>query len=301
MHPGKRWVVRADQQAGSWTLHAPRPWDPGEHLALILQPGPAAVLAAFDLPIGVPAAWARVAGVSSFRQVLQRMDDGSWPEFHLPAEHAGQIRPERPFYPRRPGGTSRQQLVDALDLQSADQLRRACDQAIPGAIGTAAPVFWLVGAQQVGKGALSAWREVLIPALGSPHVRLWPMDGALLDLMAPGTTVIAESYPRAAYTWPLAFPRSGWSKRRQADRRARARTARAWITSSGIPIRIAPDMDAVLHTGFGPAASGEDPFDAAMGAIQAIAVLEGAVPDIPEGLPEEVRDIEGWILGRPAG
>ena len=193
MHPGKRWVVRADQQAGRWTLHAPRPWDAAEHLALILRPGAAAVLAAFDLPIGVPGAWARVAGVSSFRQVLQRMDDGSWPRFHLPAEHADQIRPERPFYPRRPGGTSRQQLVDALGLQSADQLRRACDQAIPGAIGTAAPVFWLVGAQQVGKGALSAWREVLIPALRSPHVRLWPMDGALPDLVAPGATVIVRS------------------------------------------------------------------------------------------------------------
>lgn len=301
MHPGKRWVVRADQQAGRWTLRAPRPWDPDEHLALILHPGPAAVVAAFDLPIGVPAAWARVAGVSSFRQVLERMADGSWPEFHQPAEHVGQIRPERPFYPRRPGGTSRQQLVDALGLQSADQLRRACDQAIPGAIGTAAPVFWLVGAQQVGKGALSAWREVLIPALRSPHVRLWPMDGALPGLMAPGVTVIAESYPRAAYAWPLGFPRSGWSKRRQADRRVHAAAARRWITHSGIPIDISPGMDTALDTGFGPAASAEDPFDATMGAIQAIAMLEGAVPDMPEGLPEEVRDVEGWILGRPGG
>lgn len=301
MHPGKRWVVRADQQAGRWTLRAPRPWDPDEHLALILHPGPAAVVAAFDLPIGVPAAWARVAGVSSFRQVLERMADGSWPEFHQPAEHVGQIRPERPFYPRRPGGTSRQQLVDALGLQSADQLRRACDQAIPGAIGTAAPVFWLVGAQQVGKGALSAWREVLIPALRSPHVRLWPMDGALPGLMAPGVTVIAESYPRAAYAWPLGFPRSGWSKRRQADRSKRARQAREWMAASGLAITPSPGMEAALADGFGPAPSGEDPFDATMGALQAIAALERLIADMPDDVPPATHTIEGWILGRPLG
>lgn len=301
MHPGKRWVARADDHGGSWTLRAPQPWDGRTQMALMRHPGPTAVLAAFDLPIGVPRAWAQVAAISSFREVLHRMGDGSWPEFHLPAEQIAQVSPRRPFYPLRPGGTRQQQLVTALGLDSADQLRRRCDRAIPGVIGAAAPVFWLVGAQQVGKAALSAWREVLRPALDWPATRVWPMDGSLDELIAPGTTVIAESYPRAAYAWPLSFPRAGWSKRAQAHRRERAHDARAWISTSGLPITLDPGMDAAFRDGFGPAAAGEDPFDATMGALQAIALLEGIIPDVPPEVSPEERELEGWILGRPWG
>lgn len=301
MRPSARWVVRADHGDGQWTLRAPAPWSPREHLAIMRRPGGAAVLAAFDLPVGVPRAWAQSAGVGSFREVLRRMDDGAWPLFDLPADTADQVSTTRPFYPRRPGGTSQRQLVDALGLGSVDELRRQCDRAIPGAIGAAAPLFWLVGAQQVGKAALTAWREVLVPATVWPHVRLWPMDGPLASLMEPGRTVIAESYPRAAYAWPLGFPRAGWSKRSQADRRERAREARDWLAASGIPITIDRAMHEALQDGFGPAPSGEDPFDATMGAIQAISVLEGLIPDAPPGIPQPVLDTEGWILGRPAG
>jgi len=271
------------------------------HLALICNPGPAAVLAAFDLPIGVPRTWARRAGVTGFREVLRRMDDGSWPEFHLPAEAPAQVSPQRPFYPQRPGGTRRDDLVRGLGMASSDDLLRQCDLPVPGAMGAAAPVFWLVGPQQVGKGALSAWREVIIPALRSPSVRLWPMDGSLRDLLHPGTSVIGESYPRAAYEWPLAFPRSGWSKRRQLDRRDRGRDTAKWLAASGLPVTLDEEMDAALRDGFGPASSGEDPFDATVGAVQAIAILEGLLPEMPPGLPKSTLTSEGWILGRPRG
>jgi hypothetical protein len=119
--------------------------------------------------------------------------------------------------------------------------------------------------------------------------------------MQPGTSVIAESYPRAAYAWPLAFPRSGWSKRRQSDRRQRGREALRWLAGSGLPVTLDADMSTALRDGFGPAPSGEDPFDATMGAIQAIAVLEGLLPEMPADLPRPTLEIEGWILGRPAG
>jgi hypothetical protein len=147
-------------------------------------------------------------------------------------------------------------------------------------------------------------RALLAPAAALAHVRLWPMDGALADLVAPGRTVLAEVYPRAAYTWPLGFPPAGWSKRRQADRRARGAQARQWMSSGGRGITPDRAMQAALDDGFGPAPSGEDPFDATMGALQMIAVLDGLLPGAPPALMDatgaQARATEGWILGRPA-
>lgn len=300
MRPAARWVVRADDTGGHWTLSAPEPWDPAVHGALLLRPAEQPTLAAFDLPVGVPMAWAERVGMRSFRHLLAAIGTAPWHRFAEPAATVHEISLHRPFYPRRPGGTTQAHLVQGLGLDSPDQLRRACDRGVPGRIGAAAPVFWLVGAQQVGKGALSAWTDVIAPAVATPHVRLWPADGPLAVLMAPGTVVVAESYPRAAYTWPLGFPRSGWSKRRPSDRRRRSREALAWMSASGLSIAPSREMTTALEGGFGPHARGEDPFDAAMGAIQAVAVLEGLVPDMPPGLPGAMRRVEGWILGRPA-
>lgn len=300
MRPAARWVARADDRGDGWALAAPEPWDPSRHLALILDPGDRALVAGFDVPLGVPVEWARRAGVGSFRELLGIIADAAWPEFLQPAESAEQIAPHRPFYPRAPGGTRREHLVRGLGLHSADQLLRTCDRPVPGVIGAAAPVFWLVGAQQVGKAAISAWRDVVVPAIAHPHVGLWPFDGRLGDLLAPGRAVLCECYPRAAYEWPLGFPRTGWSKRRQSDRQARSREAMEWLQASGLPVRLDPGMAAAFADGFGPAASGEDPFDAAMGALQLIAVLEGRVPPGPDpSLPDDQLAVEGWIIGRP--
>ncbi|MBM3634755.1 MAG: DUF429 domain-containing protein [Actinobacteria bacterium] len=302
MRPPARWAVRADDRGDGWQLAAPEPWDERRHMQAILDPGDAAVLAGFDVPLGVPVAWAHLAGVRSFRDLLGLIADDAWPHLLDPAPTPADIGPRRPFYPRAPGGSRRQHLVDALGLQSADDLFRACDRPVPDVMGAAAPVFWLVGPQQVGKAAITAWREVVVQAAARGHVRLWPFDGDLLDLFSPGRSAICECYPRAAYEWPLGFPRTGWSKRRQADRRARARDALAWIAASGLSVRLHPDARAALDDGFGPLPSGEDPFDATMGALQLIAVVEGLVPAGPAAhLPGTQLMVEGWILGRPAG
>ena len=270
-------------------------------MPVILEPGADAVVAGVDVPLGVPAAWAARAGMRSFRDVLGLIGDDAWPDLLEPAESAGQVGVRRPFYPRAPGGSRRDHLLQGLGLSSADDLLRACDRPVPGVMGAAAPVFWLVGAQQVGKAAISAWREVVAPAANAPHVRLWPFDGDLPGLVAAGTSVICECYPRAAYEWPLGFPRTGWSKRRQADRRARAQDALAWITASGAPVRPDRAMRAAMDDGFGVAPSGEDPFDACMGALQLISVLEAIIPAGPDpAMPDAQRAVEGWILGRPA-
>lgn len=304
MRAGSRWVVRADDHGDGWRVQAPRPWDADVYMSVIRAPGDAAVVLGLDVPLGVPRAWAEAAGARSFREVLGAIRDDRWPHLLDPAPTAADISTLRPFYPRAPGGTRQADLVRALRLASVDDLRRECDRAVTGVMGSAAPVFWLVGAQQVGKAAITAWLEVVAPAAELDHVRLWPMDGALNDLLAPGTAVLAEVYPRAAYTWPLGFPRSGWSKRRHTDRCARGRDALAWIGTGDAAIELEPEMRTALEDGFGTAASGEDPFDAAMGAFQMIAVLEGRVPDAPAEVMADTngrqRSIEGWILGRPA-
>lgn len=299
MRPAARWVTRADHHDGVWRVRQPEPWG-DQHVDLLANPGDAAVVLGIDVPLGVPLAWARVAGVGSFRDVLAHMDDGTWPRFAEPATVPDEISPTRPFYPRAPGGTSRAELVHGLRLASPQDLFRACDAAVPGAMPAAAPLFWLVGAQQVGRAALSAWRQVVAPLAALPHVRLWPMDGHVVNLVAPGTAVIAEAYPRAAYEWPLALPGGRWSKRRQADRAVRGRHTLAWAGECGLHIEIDPGLVALMRDGFGPAASGEDPFDSVMGALQVIAVLEGLVPDMPPHLDATRREVEGWILGRPA-
>jgi hypothetical protein len=300
MRPAARWVTRADHDGTAWLVHAPIPWQADLHMEVLEHPGDAAVVLGIDVPIGVPLAWARQTGVRAFGDVLTRMTDGTWPRFAEPATVPQEIAPDRPFYPRAPGGTSRAQLVQGLGLQDEDDLRRRCDAAVPGAMPAAAPLFWLVGAQQVGRAALTAWQEVIAPLMQLPHVRLWPMDGHLGDLAQAGHTVIAEAYPRAAYEWPLALPGGRWSKRRQADRALRGRHALDWAAACGVPMEIDGALRDVMLDGFGSAPTGEDAFDSVMGALQVVAVLEGLVPDMPPDLSPEERAVEGWILGRPA-
>jgi len=61
-------------------------------------------------------------------------------------------------------------------------------------------VFWTLGGKQVGRAAIIGWRDLLVPALQDPSIdlRLWPFDGDLVDLIAPGAMVVAETYPAEA-------------------------------------------------------------------------------------------------------
>src|SRR5215469_1950241 len=74
----------------------------------------------------------------------------------------------------------------------------------------ACPLFWTLGASQVGKGAIVGWREVLAPALRDDEaVLLWMFDGRLCELLRPGTIVIAETYPTECYGWFFSEPLKG--------------------------------------------------------------------------------------------
>ena len=83
----------------------------------------------------------------------------------------------------------------------------------------ASPLFWTLGGKQVGKGAISGWREFVQPLIGdNNNVALWPFDGALRDLLQSGScVVIVETYPAEFYRrLDVRFPGSkGGGKRSQ--------------------------------------------------------------------------------------
>ncbi len=199
----------------------------------------------------------------------------------------------RPFYPARPGGKRREHLLSALGI--AD-LRRQCDRATTTR-RAAAELFWTVGAQQVGKAAISGWRELLAPAvkLGDlVPLSLWPFSGAFGVLLLPGRVVACEAYPAEFYGHlGVRFPPRA-SKRVQADRAAHASALLAFAQKAGIALD--PALQDQISSGFGSDAFGEDRFDAAVGLLGMLNVALGyRAPGEPHA--PEIRQIEGWILG----
>ena len=129
---------------------------------------------------------------------------------------------------------------------------------------------------------------------GAP-IRLWPFEGRLHALLAPGRAVLAEVYPAEALR-QCGLKLAG-SKRAQAARRALAPALRARMDADGV--RPAAALSAAVEAGFGADPAGEDRFDSLIGLLGLIAVLERRRPDF---VPEDpwVRRWEGWVLGQTA-
>ena len=306
--PKKRWVALALRDGAGYRAAAPQPVGALESflarlIAAARRPGP--VLLGVDFPLGLPAAYAASAGVAAFRAWLPGLGRGRWREFFAVAARPEEVALTRPFFPARPGAKgefSRRQLLDGLGLESYGELLRRCDRAT-AARPAAAALFWTLGAQQVGKAALAAWRDLLIPALADGQdIAIWPFDGPLHEVLAgaPGRIVVAETYPAEVYGHlGLAFPRPApgarGGKRVQA---ARAANAAALIgRSQALGAALDADLRTAIEDGFGPAPAGEDPFDATVGLLGMINVLRGKRPP---GDPEDpvTRNIEGWIFGQ---
>jgi hypothetical protein len=307
--PHKRWMARARRRKdGGYTAHAPEPVGaPGTLLRrLCADAGPCGcILVGFDFPIGVPARYAERAGVQDFVALLPQLGQGDWSEFYTVAERPEEISLRRPFYPQRSGQkehTRLAHLLSGLGLAATDGVRRRCDGARIGR-RAASPLFWTVGGQQVGKAAISGWKEILGPALrsGEIDVAVWPFSGELTALFRRERIVIAESYPAEFYTHlgvtfaRKAGQRSG--KRVQSDRAANAGVLLGWARAAHV--KLVPAMLSEIRDGFGSSADGEDRFDAAVGLLGMLNVVLGRRP---AGEPEndEVRRIEGWILGQLA-
>ena len=296
----KRWLCVAERVRDSYRIAAPAPV--GELTTLperLRNPDDAAaVLLGLDCPIGIPAAYARLVGIEDFGRWLPELGRGRWQSFFDVAREAGEIRPERPFYPyNSQGGRRRAQLLDGLGLADNDDLLRRCERRT-GTRGSAAEsLFWTLGAKQVGKAAISAWRDFLQPAVAeAPTARLWPFDGDLESLCASPGLIIAETYP-AESGLHVGLPPAGrgWSKQKSADRAARGAEIVAWAERRGVTL--GAELVAQINDGFGPHKSGEDPFDSLVGVAGMLEVMLGYRPDSPALSAVEKR-IEGWIFGQ---
>jgi hypothetical protein len=294
--PRKRWMAQARRTQTGWRIMVPTPvGEGGSFLArLLAAAGGGAVALGVDLPIGVPRAYAAGRGEQGFLHFLR--ETAGWPDFFQVCATLPEIRADRPFYPARGvRGMTRAAHAAALGLGGPMGLSRACDRATAER-PAGAPLFWTLGANQSGKAAIAAWRDVLLPALlGGAALRIWPFEGAFCELLAPGAVVVAETYPAEALRH-VGIRLKG-SKRRQADRAAVADL----LLGAMAALRAMPEAAMVVaaRDGFGADAVGEDRFDCVLGLLCVLNVLAGNRPDTAPDDPW-VRRWEGWVLGQTA-
>jgi len=267
--------------------------DPAALTASLLAGGGPLVLG-LDLPLGLPRAAAALRPEADFSAFLRRLP--ALPDFVRVNEGLETVSPDRPFYPARGlRGMTRAAHAAALGYAGPADLSRLCDRATAER-PAGAPLFWTLGANQTGKAAIAAWRDWLAPALaaGAP-LRLWPFEGGLHGLMAPGLAVLAETYPAEAMR-QLGIRLPG-SKRDRVARHAAAPALRAAMER--LTVEPSPALAAAIGEGFGADAAGEDRLDSLFGLLCVIAVLDGARPDF---VPDDpwVRRWEGWVLGQTA-
>jgi len=302
--PHKRWLALAILQSDGRYLALP-PQVVGEADTLLsclrsLAGPQGGVLVGFDFPIGLPLAYARRAGIEDFLAILPELGRGQWAQFYQPASSPEEISLRRPFYPARAGAASQRHLVEGLGVESMLDLRRRCEQAHAGR-RAACPLFWTLGAQQVGKAAISGWREVLSASSESGlQVFVWPFRGRLEELLRPERIVVAETYPAEYYaflgvTFSSPRPGSKAGKRLHAERAANAPRLLAWAETAGV--NLDEHLRLTILDGFGRSPQGEDAFDAVVGLWGMLEVVLGRRP---AGEPQDkaIRKVEGWILGQ---
>ena len=292
--PRKRWVSIARREARSWHAEAPVPvGEPAGLVAGLLAEG-APVAMGLDLPLGVPRGFAEGQAEGGFVDFLRGL--ASKAGFFDVAATLDQVSRARPFYPARGiKGMTRAGHAAALGLADAQGLSRWCDRATTER-PAGAPVFWTLGANQSGKAAITAWRDWLAPGLaaGAPYA-IWPFQGGLHGLLAPGRAVLAEVYPAEALRHCGLSLRG--SKRVRADRLALGPALRAAMAARRVTP--SPALCAMVEDGFGADAAGEDRFDSVIGLLGLIGVLDGTRPDFVPMDPA-IRAWEGWVLGQTA-
>ena len=293
-HPRKRWQAAAVLQAGGrYRLLPTAPIGPLADLWRALAATDGHVLLGCDFPLGLPAAYAARAGIDDFARALPHLGSDRFAAFYDVADRPDEIGLTRPFYPDRPGGRRRQQLLDGLALDRWSDLLRRCDRRTPMR-NAACVLFWTRGGNQVGKAAIAGWRDLLAPAVRAGlDLGIWPFQGGLAELIARHRFTVAETYPAEVYGHlGIALRRHG-GKRSQIARRAAAGRL------CGIDVALEPRAQAEIEDGFGTGADGEDRFDAVVGLLGMLLVLRGqrgsGEPDDPV-----VRRIAGWILGQQA-
>lgn len=290
----KRWMATAERTTQGWQVTAPQPVPPAvEFIDRWLFNG-WTVLAGFDFPIGLPTAFGKKTGFANFTSALPEFGSGDWARFFDIADSPSDISPRRPFYPRSArAGSKQSHLLDALEVKAMDDIRRVCERKTDER-RPACSLFWTLGGNQVGKAAIDGWQSVVRPAR-LRGARLWPFDGRLNELSKLPGCVICETYPQEAYGHTGIRFRTGGSKRVQEDRRSASANLFTWAEKHSVSFTT--DARDVLLNGFGPSASGEDPFDAFVGLLGMIEVVDGRRPEGGASAGNSAL-WEGWILGQ---
>jgi hypothetical protein len=297
---GKRWIAAAERKRDGWEVAAPRRAPSSRELIEALIVKNRQVLAGFDFPIGLPVAFGRRTGFKTFLEALPEFGEGEWKDFFSVANRPSDISLKRPFYPNDcKAGHTQADLFAALGFETMGPLLRECEQKRECERESthrraACCIFWTLGGNQVGKAAIDGWRSVIRPAL-ERKARLWPFRGNLNELSKLPGCVLCETYPQEAYSHVGA--RFSGSKRIQENRRIAGVAMINRAETQGV-IFTAEARHEILD-GFGPSKSGEDPFDATVGLLSMIEVVDGRRA---EGRPptDEIAVWEGWILGQAA-
>lgn len=298
----KRWMAVAQLSDGIYEISAPEPVGETASLLSRLQRRAQGMgfVVGFDFPIGVPVAYAKLAGIESFVEELPKFGSGRWAEFYELARSSSDISLRRPFYPHGTYGVSHQALVDGLGVQGMRELLRVCERSETGP--KACSLFWTLGANQVGRAAISGWREVLVPGLSQTTmgVAIWPFHGNLHTLLGTADCVLVETYPaEACLHIGLGQPGRGWSKRSQLDRQLQGTRLLEWAAARP-EVCVSPGLEHAIRDGFSSDSSGEDQFDAVVGLMSMIEVVTGHRADGAAG-SAALLQVEGWILGRSPG
>ena len=249
-------------------------------------------LVGFDFPIGIPVSYARLAGVTDFKRFLLGLGHEKWVDFYKVARTPAEISIQRPFYPLAPGQSRNIHLLSALGLDSIDDLRRECEKQRVGR-RAACPLFWTLGANQVGKGAIVGWRDVLAPALRDDGlVLIWPFDGRLCELLRPGKIVVVETYPAECYGWLFDAPLKSKRKRENRQKVSPCLLKRA----RSLNLKLDTELVHAIEEGF---PEGDDPFDSVVGLLGMLEVINGR-RQAGEPNKDRISRLEGWILGQKA-
>lgn len=298
----KRWMTTAILRVdGAFIANGPERVDNPPELVSSLRARvspQAAILLGFDFPIGLPISYTSSVWKGDFLSLLPLLgEEEPWQHFYEIARTRQEIAPHRPFYPHCPGGTRHKHLLDALESSCLDDLRRRCDLGYEGR-RAACPIFWTLGAQQVGRAAISGWREVLAPALQQDpdHFFVWPFSGSLRERLQPGSVVVAETYPAEYYRHlGVRFVSGRGGKCVQNARRANA----AALMGAATSLRVHPSaqLQEAIENGFPPEIGGDDAFDALVGLLGMIKVVRGELPAVAPD-DDAIRRVEGWMLGQ---
>lgn len=297
--PAKRWMSVARRRDGRWRVEPPEPVGEPAILCerLLDRAAGGAVALGVDFPLGLPRHYATMQGIPRFDDWLRRLDPAD--QLLRPCATLDEVNPARPFYPLKSvaGRGQMARHAAALGFEDAYALRRAVDFRTARR-PAGAPLFWTMGANQCGKAAISGWRDCLMPAFARRvPIRLWPFEGRLAELLAPGRLVIAETYPAEAMV--QTGLRLKGSKRRQIDRAAMAPALLALCEADRHEVD--ERLRLRIADGFGPRPDDEDPFDSLLGLLAVIRAVSGAADGTESGLPggaDVIRAVEGWVLGQ---